>query len=343
MEATDHDLQLFHDCFVANGSPRSLEMLRWQYFEPKAGPLLVDLALTRGPSPRLAAIYAVCPMTMHAMGRRVLGLQSLNTLTDEAFRGRGLFVSMATALYERSKKIGAEMVYGFPNGNSAHGIFKRLQWETLDPMPIVFRPMRTGYLLKKLRLGTLAKMFDLPLAISRAPKLPAGYELRTMSDATESFTAVWEQFARAFDYAVAREADFLKWRLRRPDAQYEIVGLFAAERLVGFGITGVTTSPDGDDIGKVMELVFDPANTHAAQLLAEEMMHRLKKRGCAVAWAWNFEHSPNHAALRRVGFVALPRRLQPLEAHAGVRAFNPTPNFGKRERWYLSLLDSDTD
>lgn len=123
-------------------------MLRWQYFEPTAGPLLVDFALTRGTSPRLAAIYAVCPMRMQFGGRRVLGLQSLNTLTDEAFRGRGLFVSMATALYKRGMTFEAEAVYGFPNGNSAHGIFKRLQWHTLDPMPILFRPMRTGYLLK---------------------------------------------------------------------------------------------------------------------------------------------------------------------------------------------------
>lgn len=343
MESTEHDLQLFHQCFVTNKSPRSVELLRWQYLEPTAGPLLVNFALTKGPSPRLAAIYAVCPMMMHVSGRRVLGLQSLNTLTDEAYRGRGLFVSMATALYERSQAVGAEIVYGFPNGNSAHGIFKRLQWDSIDPMPVVFRPLRSGYLLKKLKLHTLGKLLDFPLTRARAAKLPPGYEVHSFPHPTRDFTPLWEKFGTRIKYAVARDAEFLQWRLRRPGAQYAIVGLLRSGTLVGFGITGITHLPDGDRIGKIMELVFDPDDAHAAKLLAAEMIARLKQQGCSVVWAWNFEHSPNHSALAQNGFVTVPMRLRAMEAHAGVRAFTPMPDVAKRDGWYLSLLDSDTD
>src|SRR4051794_23161519 len=80
MERSDADLRLFKDCFDRNGSPRSLERLRWQFFEPPEGRLYVDFAEAGEAS--LAAIYAVFPVLMSVSGRRVLGVQSIDTLTD---------------------------------------------------------------------------------------------------------------------------------------------------------------------------------------------------------------------------------------------------------------------
>jgi GNAT superfamily N-acetyltransferase len=342
MEPTDRDLRLFHDCFAANGSPRPLEMLRWQYLDAPAGPLLVDLALTPGPDARLAAIYAVFPVSMRADGRRVLGVQSLNTLTDEAYRGKGLFLRMANALYSRCAREGVELVYGFPNGNSAHGFFKRLDWNSLDPMPFMLRPLRSGYVLRKLGAGALANVLDMPLTFGRAPRLRDGHELRTLSSVGPEFDAVWNAFAEPIRFAVERDAAYWSWRLRRPGENYECIGLFDRGRAVGLAVIGVTRAEDGQTVGKLMELMFDPACDEAGNALADEALRRLKAKGCVVAWAWNFEHSPNRPALRHAGFFGIPSSRHPAELHAGARAFTALSALGERDKWYISMLDSDT-
>lgn len=343
MEATEQDLQLFHRCFEANGSPRSLEMLRWQYFAPPAGKLLVDLAVTTDDNPRLAAIYAVFPIWMRAGNQRVVGVQSLNTLTDEAFRGRGLFLKMAASLYARAESGQVGMVYGFPNGNSAHGFFKRLSWDSLDPMPILIRPLRSGYVLRKLRAGALSKILDIPLGLARSPKLPGGYSLRTVAQPTAEFDGLWERFSTSFRFAVERSAEYLTWRLQRPDENYEIVGLSKNDALIGYSVIGSIRTAENELVGKLMELVFDPSDAIAAKMLIAESLHRLKSRECSVVWAWNFEHSPGHAAYRDFGFIPLPEKLQPSEGHMGVRAFTNLPEVADRSQWYVSMFDSDAE
>src|SRR4051794_31026198 len=97
MEESEADLLLFQRAFETNEGPHPLDLLRWQYFEPPAGRLYVDFAVAETDRPFLAAIYAVFPIFMKVEGRRALGVQSLNTLTDVAFRGKGLFTRMANS------------------------------------------------------------------------------------------------------------------------------------------------------------------------------------------------------------------------------------------------------
>jgi GNAT superfamily N-acetyltransferase len=342
MQPTEDDLRLFLKCFNDNGLPRSIDLLRWQYLEPPAGKLYVDVAMMPA-GDGFAAIYATFPVAMRAAGRRADGVQSLNTLTDEAFRGKGLFSRMAKAVYARCRDEGVALVYGFPNGNSAHGFFNRLEWKSLDPMPFMIRPLRTGYVLRRLRAGWLARVVNLPLTLSRKPKLTAGRRLTTVAAIGPEFDAVWNAFAASIGFAVERDAEYLAWRLRRPGEDYECIALMEGERPIGLAITGVKRGAKGEVVGKLMELMFDPADEEAGKALVRTALARLSAAGCGAAWAWNFEHSPNHAVLRGAGFVTLPPKWHPDELHAGARPFAPLEGIEQRDRWYVSLLDSDTD
>src|SRR4051812_36529788 len=93
MAADNSDLSKFQSCFAANGSPRTESHLSWQYVEPPAGKLFVEVAEDEKTG-SLAGIYAVFPSAMKLGPSRVLGAQSLDTLTDAAYRGRGLFVQL---------------------------------------------------------------------------------------------------------------------------------------------------------------------------------------------------------------------------------------------------------
>jgi hypothetical protein len=343
MTPTESDLQLFHDCFAANGSPRSMEMLRWQYLAPPGGPLLVELAVTGGPNARLAAIYAVFPVQMRAAGKRVLALQSLNTLTDVAYRGKGLFVRLAKALYSRSAEAGAQIVYGLPNGNSIHGFLKHLEWKSLDPLPVLVRPLRLGYVLRKIGAHTLANIFDVPLTLARTPKLKQNLEFRTIQTVGTEFDAMWKAFANSVGFAVERDSSYLEWRLQRPGENYETFALYENNVAVGVCIIGTTFGSDKNPVGKLMEYFFAPSHEFASDLLVAEALHRLRQKGCGVVWAWNFEHSKNHAALRRAKFFTPPAKSESELIHVGARALTATANSSERTQWYISLLDSDTD
>src|SRR5262249_33992641 len=144
------------DCFARNSErPRRTESLEWLYLKnTAAGRLFVDVAEQ---DERVVAIYASLPGWFRVDGRRLLALQSLDTLTDGAYRGRGLFLSLARSLYARAGGAGCAFVYGFPNGNSAAGFFGKLGWAKLDPVPFLVRPLRMPYVAGKVeRLKPLA-------------------------------------------------------------------------------------------------------------------------------------------------------------------------------------------
>ena len=343
MTSTESDLQLFHDCFAANGSPRSMEMLRWQYLAPPGGPLLVDVAVTRGPHARLAAIYAVFPVYLRAAGQRVLALQSLNTLTDVAYRGQGLFVRMAKALYARATEAGAQIVYGFPNGNSVHGFLKHLEWNSLGPLPLLVRPLRLGYVLRKFGAHTLAGILDVPLTLSRAPKLKPNFAFRTVQIIDTEFDRLWNAFAGTVGFAVDRDSSYLTWRLQRPGEQYETFALYENSVAIGLCIIGTTKGTDKKPVGKLMEHFYLPSHEFASDLLVAEAIHRLGQKGCSVVWAWNCKHSKNHAALRKAKFFTPPAKSEGDVIHVGARALTPLAGISDRSQWYISLLDSDTD
>jgi len=342
MEQTDEDLKLFHDAFVENGSPRSVELLRWQYFEPPAGRLYVDFAVAEEEKQFLAAIYAVFPVTMRVDGARGLGVQSLNTLTDVRFRGKGLFVKMAAATYERCGNEGVALVYGFPNQNSVHGFWTKLQWQALDPMPHLIRPLRLSFFVDKLTRGKirLPKFLDVRLARTRT-SLPRGWTLRVITELGAEIDEVWRRFSADIGFAVERDSEYLRWRLRRPGAFYETVGLFNERELIGYVIIG----HEGDRGGRIMELIYEPAVPQAGTILLREAFRRLAAAGCGTVWAWNYEHSRNHRDFRRAGFIPLPERFNIEHLHSGARSLTTPPSAAVAERgkWYVSMLDSDTN
>lgn len=344
MASTHQDLQLFHDCFASNGSPRSMALLDWQYLRAPAGAPLVDFAESDDAPGRLAAIYAVFPVGIRVDGIRLLCAQSLNTLTDEQFRGRGLFVKMAKTLYARCSETGVALVYGFPNENSAHGFFKRLQWASLGRVPFMLCLLRSGYVLRKLGMSQgLANALDLPIRWKRSQSLPSTHHFRDDEPLNRNHLRIWESFARHIKAGVERDIEYLQWRLARPGETYRLLSLYVNDVLKGYAVWAVERSDSGPMVGKLMELLFDPEEMEAGEILALECVRRMDAAGAGAIWAWNFVHSPNHAALRKAGFFTLPVSRHPIELHMGGRALDDRVSFPRApEDWYISLLDSDT-
>jgi GNAT superfamily N-acetyltransferase len=345
MRPTPGDLEAFRSCLEANGLPRSPEQVRWQFVENPVGTLLVDFAVDARPEGEtIAAIYAVVPFAARVDSRECVAAQSLDTLTDARYRGRGLFVTLAKATYARLAKDGVAFVYGFPNENSVHGFFERLEWRSLDPLPWCIRPLRLGYLLRRLRIpGRVAALLDgtrLPLPRVR---LPQGCSIREVFDFDPTFDALWERFAAGTRVALRRDAAYLRWRLRRPGARYRVWALDGASGLLGFVATSLVSS-GRVTAGYVMELIHEPGARELGVALLAHALLQLVQAGAEVALACNFRHSPNHPAFRRAGFLPLPWRMRAEKVYFGVRPFAAAQSDALLDRrsWYLSCCDFDT-
>ncbi len=335
------DLELFNACFGRNSTARSMASLEWQYFENPTGRLFVDVALAG--DDRIAAIYASLPAFVRVRGERRLALQSLDTLTDADHRGKGLFVKLANATFASATSSGAVFIYGFPNGNSAHGFFKRLQWERLDPVPFLIRPLRARYVLQRLRVRAAEWLPNLPLQF-RDPAIPSRLRLEQVGRFDERFDKLWRAFSAKIGVALDRTSDYLNWRItRKPNEDYTTWALCSGADVTSF-VTFCVKDKHGGRVGYVMETMAAPGREAESRLLLTKALAEMRRRGADVALAWCLPHSPNFGAHLRAGFLPFPEKYRPIELHFGARAFDPAlyPTVTDRRNWYLSYLDSDT-
>jgi GNAT superfamily N-acetyltransferase len=340
MQARDSDLLAFKSCFENNGGSRELDALRWQYIDNPTGQLLVDLATSGG---QVAAIYAVQPTFARVDGQRCLAAQSVDTLVDSGFRGRGLFTELASTVYQRVQGQGGAFVYGFPNANSVHGFFDKLGWSSLDPVPFLVRPLRTRFLASKLPTGRLLTRFpDLRLPI-RSPRLRRGQTLRSVTDLGPGYDALWQAFSADIQVSVDRSAAYMSWRLAKPGEAYIRLGVFEREQLTAFCAYKVVEK-HGGRIGYVLELLHEPGDDATGIALLRAALRAMASDGADAVLGWSFRHSPNYEAYAEAGFLPLPERLRPIELHFGVRPLNESlgPMLRDRSHWYISYCDSDT-
>ena len=347
MVPSAEDLVLFKACFEANGDAREMARLRWQYVDNPAQRTLVDLSISGDSNlAYVAAIYATLPVRFQVNGRSHLAVQSLDTITDQRHRGKGLFVSLAKQLFARAAETGVSFVYGFPNSSSAPGFFKKLDWVSLDPLPMLLKPLRSRYFAARLpkvgaALGALP--IDLPLSF-RGPHRDEGLELRELDGFDASTDEVWREFSADIPVALDRTRDYMTWRFRaKPNIAYRIFGAVRKGRLEAFVVT-TFADKHGGRIGYIMDVVQRPDAPKDALAALRQALAAFREAQCDAVLAWCFEHAPNYPTYRRAGFLPLPERVRPIKLHFGVRAFDPALRsvLVDRRNWYLSYCDSDT-
>jgi hypothetical protein len=347
MAASPDDARRFKHAFDVNEEERDLAKVEWQYLKNPGGGPLVDFAIDpQREDDALAGIYAVFPSTFTVGGRVVTGVQSLDTLTDTAYRGRGVFTMLAGSMFARCIADRIGFVYGFPNANSAPGFFRKLAWQVLDPVPLIFLPLRSRYFLARIpRIGRFLRILpDISLRGRRRVNCPEGSEIAPVTHFDDRWNDLWDAFATQTPVALRRDARYLAWRFQqKPGERYTTLALSRGQELLGF-VTFTLKAKTSGRMGYLMELVARPEIPGAARCLLETAVNALRADRADAVQAWCLEHSPTAPVFRDVGFRPLPERMRPWEVHFGVRAFDETLRtlLECRDSWYISLADSDT-
>jgi hypothetical protein len=343
--STDEDLARYVDFYGRNGTPRSVDYARWQFLQPSPGNFWVEVAVDEpeAGAARVVATYGSQPLRFRVDQQVVQGYQAVDAATDEAYRGRGLFGTMANTVADRAAADGAQVVFGFPaGGGSTRGHFGRIGWTSLDPVPFIVRPLRTGFVTSRLFKGLSLPSVTIPV---RAPRFERGAELVEIDRFGAEFDELWAMFAARVGVAVERDAAYLNWRIvDKPGEAYRRAAVYENGVLQGFVAWVLRLGKHGGNVGYIVELLHRPGRTDVGRSLLRHAMRTMADEGGDLVLAWNFGHSPNHMAFVSTGFVPFIERLRPIELHFGARTLGGCTSAAvtQREAWYLSYCDSDT-
>ena len=334
------ELNDYKKVFDKNGSIKELRVLKWIHFENSVKSPLT--CISREANGNIVAIYATMPVITKINGDTRVACQSLDTLTDSNHRGKGLFIKLAQKVYDKAKSQNVAFVYGFPNGKSIHGFSNKLEWEDLDQVTFLIKPLKTGYFTNRLKFLEFLPSFNLSFgSYTESEK----YRVVMSNSFPIQVDEIWQNFSKKIKVAVDRNKEYLDWRfINKPNENYKIVQCYdKADDFIGFIVYCVKNKHKGR-IAYIMEFIYDLNHPKSGKQLLDYAVQEIKKEKAELILTWCFEHSPNYKALKNNYFFKMPEKLRPIELHFGARAFddNLKEIIAKRENWYLSYSDSDT-
>lgn len=339
MEVSKENLERYKEAFEKNEMPMSLPKLQWQhdhYLKRSFVSWIIDN------NNRLAGLYSSFFVDFTVDGNRQIAAQSIDTLTDINYRGKGLFTKLASDVNKRLAADETPFIYGFPNSSSAPGFFKKLRWEKIGDgsVPFLVRPIKPSFFINKLlkKESTAIKPLRTPIIQHDQVK-----EMKDFND--EQVNLLAKKFLAGKKYAVSRDSNYLNWRfVQKPDEQYSLFGYYEAGTLKGFVVFTVKQK-HGGNIGYIMELIYDPAEKKIGKVLLKFAVKMMKQSNADLVLAWNFREAPNRQAFISNFFFVMPEKLKTIQLFFGACLFDEKINrtdFLNTANWYISYCDSDT-
>ncbi len=329
------------------GRTESAHHWRWEFTQNPNGKMGILLAES---GDTLAAQYAVLPLTVQVEGVVRDGALSLDTATDAAFRGRGLFPRLARQLYGELADQGFFAVFGFPNSASAPSFFHKLGWVELAPFPLLVKPLagaaRTVLAARGVP-GWLAAALE-PLAGVIRPRpaaVPMRYRVETAVIFPPEADALWRRARVGKRIAVVRDRAYLDWRyVTNPEGGlYRIHLLWEGAELAGYVVTLIEQRFSMRS-GFVMDLLFEESRPEVGVALVSVAERALAAEGAQLATALMYPGTEARRVLRAAGFFTVPALLLPQEIHFGVRrlaADTAEALLGDPSNWYITWGDTD--
>jgi hypothetical protein len=341
--------QLFEAVFgKPMGKSDSESHFQWEYLDNPAGKAVVYIA--RSETGEIASVYAAIPLRMKIFSSAVMGSLSFDSMTHPHYKGKGLFTKLAVKHYEYLTNNGYDIIYGFPNGNSIKIFINNLKWFELGNFPLLvriqdFRPLLEKYLRIRFPsrlLGTmLNRAYDFLYSPDKLHKSDS-VKIYRIDGFDENFNQFWNNVRHLFPICVERDAQYLRWRYRRPEEEYRILKAETNNRIVGYAIVK-NESRFGIKTGYVMDFIAMPDSRIISKLISEIIKEFRQARVDLVSVLMN-AHSLYYRHFRKCGFIQVPRRFHPQEIHFGGRiniSRERESNIRDARNWFISWGDTD--
>lgn len=333
-------LALFHQIFPK--IPRQKEEWLWEYKNNPFGSPIIALAKDKG---RVIAQEALFLVPMKYKENYLLGAQSVDTMTDPAYRGKGIFKKLVLMTLEEGRKRGISLFYGFPNRNSYHGYVERLGWSDIGRVQRYIRVLNFPHALRaRLPNPTLASVLG-TMAVPISSLYFRGQSRRDPSfslDKVTYFDSVIDSFlapiSESFPIMVHRQSDYLNWRyLAHPTESYRAFYIKEGDEIRGFAVLHLIRSQYL--LGSIGEFFVQDWDEDLALIFITSLGDYMRAEGVDIIATWTLPHLKMTGVLKRAGF-----RLR--SEHQHLIAISPNGDISQEElarleNWYISSGDYD--
>jgi GNAT superfamily N-acetyltransferase len=306
--------------------PRSREYWEWKHRDNPFGPSPCLVAEADG---RIVGLRAFMRWAWRAQDTIVPAVRAVDTATDAAWRGRGIFTRLTLALLEQMQQEGVAFVFNTPNQRSRPGYLK-MGWISLGRVSLWARPVRLGRMARVLMpIGRSGREEEDPAAVVGAPAAelfqdPAlpGF-LASLAGADDRFSTPWTRESAHWRYvAIPGLAYRAGWDLDGEDGAAVVVRVGTRGKMRELRLCQVWVGSTANSRRMGCEIV-------------RSLMHGTE---ADVATAMGLPGTAAQRVLLRSGFVPAPRMgpvmtVRPLSASRN--GMDPL----RRSSWDLSIGD----
>lgn len=316
------------------------KFLHWQYFGNPSGNAYIRIAYDKEEP---AGQYIVIPMMMKVKNKIVKCTLSLNTLTREKYRGKGLFTQLAEKVFLDCKKDGVKFTYGFPNQNSYPGFIRKLNFKNVGYMPLLVRPLDfESMIYKKFKNNIISKLSNLINPFFQINNEIEGEAIEINNDNVNFFDNFWNKIKDEYEVIGVRDSKYIKWRyIDIPLREYKILGIKKNENLVAYLVLRNTTIGEFD-CGMIVDFLYlSSYEKEALSLLNNSLMYFEKKQMDMIGCLMN-GYSKEYKLLKKLKFIKVPKKFEPQPFPVILRVHdNDYSANHDLKGWFLTMGDYD--
>ena len=147
-------------------------------------------------------------------GRLVRAVRAVDTATDPAYQGRGIFTQLTTRALAELADEGVDVVFNTPNDQSRPGYLK-MGWQVVGQLPVAVRPRLGRSVARLARARTPADLWSVPTGAGEAAAA-------VLTDDAELVDLL---HAPARGLATRRDAAYFTWRYGFAPLHYRVLPL----------------------------------------------------------------------------------------------------------------------
>ncbi|WP_236545919.1 GNAT family N-acetyltransferase [Tenacibaculum maritimum] len=303
-----HIFELFELVF---GRPMKPEYWYWRFQDNPAGKHMIKLMWSEN---KLVGHYAVSPVNMNVGGESVIGALSMTTMTHPDYGRKGIFGSLAEALYnDLENDIGVQAIWGFPNSNSHYGFIKKMKW---------------------VDLGVVNHLIKDSLTI----KPEKDSNIKTSLVFNDEHEEILNSITKEFEVKVNRNKEYLNWRFKdNPNVEYITFEYVERSEIKAFLV--VKKYPSEEEGFFNIFIVENGISLENIELLPKFLAHIKShfKSSIKTFNIWLSLFDKRHIHIERSGFL-----IGGKPTYIGVRSESENETKIKDFRnWYFSYSDSD--
>lgn len=311
----------------------------WHFIEsPHVDPAGLPIWLAKS-GDRIAGQLATLPVELNIGAKKVKALWVLDWIVDADFRRQGIGKKLAMA----AEQFSPYLLGVNTDQQHAPALLLGLNWVVVSRIPRFHKILYPGNALREISgippLRGIVNAISAPLRPGIKKNFLVGPELRILEHFGPSFDVLWSESNEQWKCAVSRSSEMLEWQFKRqPGKQFDILGYFAGEKLLGYAVLFFRKGNTSGSIAKaaISDICYYPEKPQQTvdALIQGSLQLCLKRRaGGLVADAIDsqLEHR-----LKHFGFWKVDSPLQ-------LMAKSPDDQeiVYKRENWFLTRGDSD--